>query len=399
MRELRQRAEPILKIICLLLAVVVVYQLAGIVLRWNPFRGVTVPELPSLVGSTNSPAGGGHGTNSVGLATIKGTNGAQHLVGTNTATAAAGAKTNSTVQKMLAQKGTNAMAHGENRADLETNVLILTTAAGTNVASLAINTATNSMAQVALEMTNTNAETNVVARLETKLSGTNSAPATNSAEHGTNLLISTTAAETNSETPVTIADTNAISPPMPAEKGTNSTAHAEPLKTDTNVVARLETKLSGTNSAASTNVAENGTNILRHSKSEKRSASSNPAPDMAGMNFNPFQPPGKSNVELPPAMKSRISKITDSEILGPVMHPLPMALLGIAGEFAFLRSANGQTGLVKPGDSLDDIKLLRIGINRVLIEQSGQKKELMIFSGYGGDSLLPTNTPDENNHP
>ena len=363
MRELRQRAGPILKITCLLLAAVVVYQLAGIVLRWNPFRGVTVPELPSLVGSTNSPAGGGHGTNSIGLATIKGTNGAQHLVGTNTATTAAGAKTNSTLQKVLAQKGTNAMAHG------------------------------------GLEMTNTNVETNVVARLETKLSGTNSAPATNSSGLGTNVLISTSVAETNSGTPVTIADTNAISPLVPAEKGSNSLAHAEPQKTDTNVVARLETKLSGTNSAASTNVAENGTNILRHSKSEKRSASSGPPPDMAGMNFNPFQPPGKSNVELPPAMKSRISKITDSEILGPVMHPLPMALLGIAGEFAFLRSANGQTGLVKPGDSLDDIKLLRIGINRVLIEQSGQKKELMIFSGYGGDSLLPTNTPDENNHP
>jgi hypothetical protein len=35
----------------------------------------------------------------------------------------------------------------------------------------------------------------------------------------------------------------------------------------------------------------------------------------------------------------------------------------------------------------------------VLIEQGGQKKELTIFSGYGGDSLLPTNTPDENHHP
>ena len=122
-------------------------------------------------------------------------------------------------------------------------------------------------------------------------------------------------------------------------------------------------------------------------------------PDMAGMNFNPFGPPGKRGTDLPPAMQSRISRIVDSEMLGPVMHPLPMGLLGIAGEFAFLRSANGQTGLVKEGDSLDDLKLLRIGVNRVLVEQGGQKKELMIFSGYGGDSLLPTNTPDENNHP
>ena len=122
-------------------------------------------------------------------------------------------------------------------------------------------------------------------------------------------------------------------------------------------------------------------------------------PEMAGMNFNPFGPPGKSSVELPPAVKSRISKITDSEILGPVMHPLPMGLLGIAGNVAFLRSANGQTGLVKEGDSLDDIKLLRIGMNRVLIELNGEKQELMIFDGYGGDSLMQNNSTNENTHP
>ena len=81
------------------------------------------------------------------------------------------------------------------------------------------------------------------------------------------------------------------------------------------------------------------------------------------------------------------------------MRPLPMALLGIAGEVAFLRSANGQTGLVKEGDSLGDIKLLRIGINRVLIEQDGQKKELTIFSGYGSDSMLQKDTSNENKHP
>ncbi len=84
-----------------------------------------------------------------------------------------------------------------------------------------------------------------------------------------------------------------------------------------------------------------------------------------------------------------MDKIVDSEIFAPVMHPLPMGLLGIAGDTAFLRTASGQTGLVKEGDSLGEIKLLRIGINRVLMEQDGQKKELTIFDGYGGDSLLP----------
>jgi hypothetical protein len=69
---------------------------------------------------------------------------------------------------------------------------------------------------------------------------------------------------------------------------------------------------------------------------------------------------------------------------------MPAGLLGIAGNVAFLRSDDGQTGLVKEGDNLGNMKLLRIGVNRVLVEQDGEKKELMIFDGYGGESLMPT---------
>ncbi len=92
---------------------------------------------------------------------------------------------------------------------------------------------------------------------------------------------------------------------------------------------------------------------------------------------------------LPPAMQARVDRIIDSEILAPVIRPLPMALLGIAGKDVFLRAPNGQTGLVKEGGELGGVKLLRIGINRVLVEQDGQKKELTIFSGFGSESLLP----------
>jgi hypothetical protein len=67
-----------------------------------------------------------------------------------------------------------------------------------------------------------------------------------------------------------------------------------------------------------------------------------------------------------------------------------MALLGIAGEQVFLRAPNGQTGLVKPGDSLGGVKVQKIGINRVLVEEDGEKKELTIFGGMGGESLMPT---------
>ncbi len=300
MRELRERAEPILKIVCLILAALVVYQLAGIIVRWNPFRGVTVPALPALSDSTNRPAGSSRGTNLAVAVAPKGTNGPLRLPGTNAAMPAASANTNLTLQKAPVENGTN------------------------------------STLQAILTGTNAIGETNAVAKLETKLSGKNSGPLTNSVDTRTNLLM-----------------------------------------------------------AAST-VATNPAAAL---KSERKNASAGPMPEMAGMNFNPFSPSGKPGAELPPAMQARVSRIVDSEILGPVIRPLPMGLLGIAGGFAFLRSASGQTGLVKEGDSLADLKLLRIGINRVLIEQDGQKKELMIFDGYGGDSLLPTNTPNENYHP
>jgi hypothetical protein len=360
MRELRERAGPVLKIVCLILAVVVVCQLAGIFIRWNPFRGVTVPALPSLTDSTNSPTGGKPGANPA-ASSARGTNSTPRPPGTNTATLAAGANTNSTLQKMPAGPGTNMPP------------------------------------QTVLIKTNASPETNGVAHLEIKMTGTNLATATNPVEKGTNVLTVTKAA-----TMATATATNVAASP------------------ETNGVAHLEIKLTGTNSAMATNLVEKGTNALIATtatatvtvtatnavtgpKSEMKIARAAPGPEVvgmvAGMNFNPFAPPGKRVADLPPAVQARISRITDSEILGPVIHPLPMGLLGIAGEYAFLRSASGQTGLVKEGDSLDDLKLLRIGINRVLIEQDGQKKELMIFSGYGGDSLLPTNTPDENNQP
>jgi hypothetical protein len=66
-----------------------------------------------------------------------------------------------------------------------------------------------------------------------------------------------------------------------------------------------------------------------------------------------------------------------------------MALLGIAGKDAFVRAPNGQTGLLKEGEELGGLKLLKIGTNRILVEHEQQKKELLLFSGFGSDSLLP----------
>ena len=65
-----------------------------------------------------------------------------------------------------------------------------------------------------------------------------------------------------------------------------------------------------------------------------------------------------------------------------------MAVLGIIGEDVILRAPNGRTGLVSVGKELGGIKILEIGINRVLVEEDGKKKELKLHNGYGGESLL-----------
>jgi hypothetical protein len=96
----------------------------------------------------------------------------------------------------------------------------------------------------------------------------------------------------------------------------------------------------------------------------------------------------KKEPPISPLVQGRVDRIVQSELLGPVMRPLPMALLGIAGPDAFLRAPSGQTGLLREGETLGEIKLLRIGTNRVLVEHEGQKKELIIFSGFGSETLL-----------
>jgi hypothetical protein len=168
----------------------------------------------------------------------------------------------------------------------------------------------------------------------------------------------------------------------------------------TNVPSTHQTAQGTTNAVNQTNhvnhLTASGTNSA--GQSARRFTGSMPP----GMGFGgfPMMPGMAGNApKLPPEIQACVDKIVNSEIFAPVMHPLPMALLGIAGNTAFLRTADGQTGLVKAGDSLGDLKLLRIGINRVLVEQAGQRKELMIFDGYGGESLLQNDTSHENTHP
>lgn len=106
-------------------------------------------------------------------------------------------------------------------------------------------------------------------------------------------------------------------------------------------------------------------------------------------------PPGRSrpptkSADLPPAIAARIEQIKENEVFGSTPKPLPMALLGIVGMDAIIRAPNGQTGLVREGDELGGVKVLRLGTNRVLVEHEGQKKELTVFSGFGSESLMPS---------
>ena len=249
--------------------------------------------------------------------------------------------------------------------------------------------------------------------------------------------------------PVANRGTNAIaanSTNRPAiAQGTNrpqaaSTNVAVVMRVETNVVINQDTNAKGSFSApvavafdTVTNVA--GTNLAispstntvvadTNAPSAKRAGGSNivssisartnltngvmargpgaPPPNMAGMSgMMPGMmggPGGRKPASLAPDVQARVDRVVESELLAPIAHPMPMALLGIAGQVAFLRSPSGQTGMVKEGDNLGEIKLLRIGTNRVLVEQDGQKKELMIFSGLGGESLLPKTTDETTKH-
>jgi hypothetical protein len=129
---------------------------------------------------------------------------------------------------------------------------------------------------------------------------------------------------------------------------------------------------------------------------------------LAGLEDSLALPPPPSQTAVPPAPASasspgtapatppsppaadRYTLIQSSGILGaPPQGPPPPALLGFAGDYAIIRNPEGQSDLVKEGGTLGSVKVLRIGINRVLIEHKGKVEELSIFEGLGGQPLVP----------
>ena len=111
-------------------------------------------------------------------------------------------------------------------------------------------------------------------------------------------------------------------------------------------------------------------------------------PGMPAMRMMPGMP-GMPGAGGAPSGSPRVAHVVQSGLLAPVMRPPPMALMGIVGQDVILRSPEGQVGMVRLGERLGSIELVRIGTNRVLVRENGQDKELTIFQGYGGESLLP----------
>jgi len=185
--------------------------------------------------------------------------------------------------------------------------------------------------------------------------------------------------------------------------GTNVVGGTNMVK-GTNVASGTNQLASSTNgSAAGPTNQPNSTNVASKSKRPGSPKPGTPA-DMAQMMAGgmPGGPGGRrggmKKMELPPEVQTRVDRIIDSEIFGPIVHPMPMALLGILDQQALIQATNGQTEAVKVGGELAGIKLLRIGINRVLVESGGEKQELTLFDGIGSASLMPkpTNGPSTN---
>lgn len=184
--------------------------------------------------------------------------------------------------------------------------------------------------------------------------------------------------------------TNVLEPKIAGTNlpGTNSAfpmVLTNKLSDSTNVIPLL------TNTLASTNLSGSNTSGLVLTNTLVKSMDGSSVPQLSGGPPGPGMRGGQPTKAptLPPEVQARLDRIVQAEILAPVMRPMPMALLGIAGPDVFLRGPNGETGMIREGKELGGVKLLRIGPNRVLVEHEGQQKELTIFQGIGGESLLP----------
>jgi hypothetical protein len=241
--------------------------------------------------------------------------------------------------------------------------------------------------------------TNTPANPTSKTTGTNTAPLAGQ----TNVVTPVDARQSTGTNPLSAkpSETNAVVTNLPSGSNTagTTTANVKPeASAATNLTANSSSNVVLTNFSATPGSGERGTNatnIVAGKTGTNATAVSSSAKTNA---LPPGSSPGRMAMggkppELPAEIKERVDRIIQGEILGQVMRPMPMALLGIAGPNAFLRSPEGQMGMIKEGEKLGSLKLLRIGNNRVLVEEDGEKKELSIFAGLGSETLMPAKEP------
>ena len=357
---MRDRAALILKIICVGLAAWVAWELVKAGRDVNPLAHLTMPDVPSLPADTNAPPPALAGKPSV----KPGTNG------------------------MAVAGNTNApgVASNTNGPAAAGNTNWLATGANTNRPVAAMTGETNAVPRKRVRRGDTNATAVAAASASTNLAATtNVADITNSVmPPATNGGITIVKEGTS---PISAAPIASIGSP------TNASGSNVAMNLPTNAIVSgtniRMAKMSGANAMADSA----GTNLPNVAMARARGARS-PNAAMAAMMGGPG---GRmSAAPLAPEIQARVDRVYESEIFAPVMHPMPMALLGVAGKAAFLRAPSGQTGMVKEGENLGDVKLLKVGINRVLVEQDGKQQELMIFAGLGGESLL-TKTNESSN--
>jgi hypothetical protein len=239
-------------------------------------------------------------------------------------------------------------------------------------------------------------------------SSTNSSP---SKPSNTNAIAKGIKAPTNSPAQASVhGNTNGVAGTNSLARATQSGGTGQPrLVQATNSIGRASNELAGasnslariTNNLAQTTnlprgLVKSGTNVVAATSSTgvqlppgmPPGAVPGMSPGFPGMPPGGMPGMGMPAAPLPPEIQARIDRIIASEILAPIMHPMPTALMGIAGKDVFLRTSNGPTGLVKEGEELGGVKVLRVGVNRVLVEEQGQRKELTLFAGLGSESLL-----------
>ena len=198
------------------------------------------------------------------------------------------------------------------------------------------------------------------------------------------------------------AGTNTTSKPSPTRTDTNALMAATPAKLGTNPAAVEISAKTGTNGAPAGEPGKGATNSVAKRASGKPGTNSGDAVQMAAARSNGSRParaggrsgpggpggPGAALQDLPEDARKRVERIYQSEIFGPIQRPVPAALMGIAGDMAFLRTSSGMSGMVKEGGELGGMKLLKVGVNRVLVKEGDEEpREMMIYNGFGGESL------------